>query len=1014
MESHATSYKNKPNISPSSTITKATGPQQIQPRLATILPLPYVNPNRIIDIPRQKRSKAKRSCDSCRKRRIRCNADTVQPCYGCKSVGAECHFRDNINTNKNDNNNDNNTNMNNNNDEQQEQAKQSSQSHIEAFEDRVSRLENIIQGVQNKYKRDQDSQRQQQSDMDEDDDDIDVNEKDIGKGAASSRTLIGTHNYHVHDGVSSSIVATLCGFKDVIPVSPTEEMVEHMSLLQINDYDRTRYIGSSSGVHLLNQSIFTSNMIHRIIYDQPCTTSWVAQKLNNDKSEQVIIKARAREPSPPLPFSDDIRPIVLKKLSLLDDIPHLTDELIELMIHAYFTFVQPHIPILNKLSFLEQYYFQNPHPPDEYLLSAMCVVATDFLHFQDDYVIGTNFDRKTIHIIKRCLRDKAMKIMEVVYRRSRISSLQTLILLATFVTLCDSSDEEDDSIHWILTGTAIRMAQDLGLHRSSTRWNIPQREIEHRRRLWYSLYIMDKWVAAELGRPIAIPEEEFDVELPSPHEIDSAYHPVNDDDREMRGPMLICQAETCIREKRQEYAPFLSVISLSAILRKILVIYSPKLQNDKNRNIEEIVDALDIELNQWRANLPPDIQFNIRNPAESNGHGVVLYIFYHCLVILLHRPFIAGPYCDGNSLHSLRSQSSCTTAALNIIDATQLMVNSGSSHLPRSFLGYSVFQASIIFILNAGSEDENVRRVGCRNLARCASVYSVDGMRFRVARILNQLSKRYPDESTTADSNNYDENNVRNGPIHNIHNSNNLNHNNSTNSDTHKKQNREVTVPMLSSTSAEALFASSLPREIALFNKLPNNRILRPCFQDLRVRIPPPGPLQPTAPNSSETRRPTIYFPTDTINVTNMTIQQIHLQQQQLEIQHNQQQIQQQQQQYQQLQQQPLLNIATTTSSSSSIPVDTALYSNYGQQPTENNNIATMSTQHDMIPNNIMENVSGIDASSTYLDRVFREQQMALSSAMDLLPLNNLPEGTYWTQDDWDTFLQGLGYERSL
>ena len=131
---------------------------------------------------------------------------------------------------------------------------------------------------------------------------------------------------------------------------------------------------------------------------------------------------------------------------------------------------------------------------------------------------------------------------------------------------------------------------------------------------------MDKWVAAELGLPIAIPEDGFDVELPSPYEIDSAYHPVTEEDR-VKGPMLIYQAETCIREKRPEYGPFLSTISLTSILRQVLLLYVPKLQNDKERNIEDIVDSLDIQLNEWRNNISPDLHFNVRHPSASNGHG---------------------------------------------------------------------------------------------------------------------------------------------------------------------------------------------------------------------------------------------------------------------------------------------------------------------------------------------------------------------------------------------------------
>ena len=318
MGSHVTSYRDKTTVTETSPGTilsqQEPQPQQPQSRLANILPLPHVNANRIIDIPRQKRSKAKRSCDRCRKRRIRCNADTTQPCHGCKSTGAECHFRDNNNSNK-------------------DQSKQPGQDHIESFEDRVSRLENIIQGVQNKYSEYQ--QRQRQNDMLEDDDE-EEDEEHLGKGTTNG---ILTASKQYHDGADSSVVSALCGFKEGPPMSSTLEMVEQMSLLQINDYERTRYIGSSSGVHLLNQSIFNNNLIHRIVYDKPSTRSWLAQKINNDITEHIIMKAEAREKSsssstPPSSSASDDRLVSHKKLTVLEDIPHLTDELVELLMHA--------------------------------------------------------------------------------------------------------------------------------------------------------------------------------------------------------------------------------------------------------------------------------------------------------------------------------------------------------------------------------------------------------------------------------------------------------------------------------------------------------------------------------------------------------------------------------------------------------------------------------------------------------------------------------------------------------
>ena len=322
MGSHVTSCRNNTTVAETSAGTPLSQqepqPQQAQPKLATILPLPYVNVNRIIDIPRQKRSKAKRSCDQCRKRRIRCNADTIQPCHGCKSAGVECHFLDNSNSNR-------------------DQSKQLGQAHIESFEDRVSRLENIIQGVQNKHSGYR--QQQRQNDMPGEENEEEEDEEHMGKGMTSGILTVSKQH---HEGVDGSVATALCGL-EVVPVNPTLEMVEHMSLLQINDYEQTRYIGSSSGIHLLDQSLFNNNLIHRIVYDKPSAESWVAQKINNDITEHIIMKAEARElssssalssPGPSSASGSDVRLVSHKKLTVLEDIPHLTDELVELMMHA--------------------------------------------------------------------------------------------------------------------------------------------------------------------------------------------------------------------------------------------------------------------------------------------------------------------------------------------------------------------------------------------------------------------------------------------------------------------------------------------------------------------------------------------------------------------------------------------------------------------------------------------------------------------------------------------------------
>lgn len=44
------------------------------------------------DLHRKKRTRAKRSCDLCRKKKTRCDAVDNQPCSKCKLANTECLF----------------------------------------------------------------------------------------------------------------------------------------------------------------------------------------------------------------------------------------------------------------------------------------------------------------------------------------------------------------------------------------------------------------------------------------------------------------------------------------------------------------------------------------------------------------------------------------------------------------------------------------------------------------------------------------------------------------------------------------------------------------------------------------------------------------------------------------------------------------------------------------------------------------------------------------------------------
>lgn len=80
----------------------------------------------------------------------------------------------------------------------------------------------------------------------------------------------------------------------------------------------------------------------------------------------------------------------------------------------------------------------------------------------------------------------------------------------------------------IRMGTAVRMAQDLGLHRE-TNLRVESTSdlafVELRRRVWACCVILDRWFGAALGIPLLIDLLDCDVLLPASYEIDPDLEP---------------------------------------------------------------------------------------------------------------------------------------------------------------------------------------------------------------------------------------------------------------------------------------------------------------------------------------------------------------------------------------------------------------------------------------------------------------------------------------------------------
>ncbi|KAL4781663.1 fungal-specific transcription factor domain-containing protein [Aspergillus varians] len=198
---------------------------------------------------------------------------------------------------------------------------------------------------------------------------------------------------------------------------------------------------------------------------------------------------------------------------------------------------------------------------------------------------------------------------------------------------------------WNTLGFAIRMGQSLGLHvenspnctSSQESW---MRDRAHWRRTWYSMYVLDRLLALQLGRPMAIHEADFQVDLPSLTD-DAPFSPITDDDNSNRasGHMM-------------DY--FLAVIRFSHILGLVIQeLYRPSQVDLSPDQMLHSTAGLDQHLAQWKLNLPRHLRFDLGHTFEKSvsfkRQRNMLAVKFHHLRALVHRPFLCLPFLQMNN-----------------------------------------------------------------------------------------------------------------------------------------------------------------------------------------------------------------------------------------------------------------------------------------------------------------------------------------------------------------------------
>lgn len=365
-----------------------------------------------------------------------------------------------------------------------------------------------------------------------------------------------------------------------------------------------------------------------------------------------------RAPRPAVPPFDSPRP----------ELP--TRATTEQLLKSYYSSVHTMFPILHWTTFqqcIDDLYRPGglQAAPASFVASFFAVLAVGSLYSPEAAVHRS--------VLGSELAEASSRMIDAWHNDYALDHARTQLLMALFLYEANMK-----SAAWTWLGTAVRIAQDLGLHSEVGSWTIVEGEM--RRRIWWTVYILDKSMALELGRPSMIDDADCDVSLPAA--VDDHFI----DDRGMSVPPGSEPVTHCL-------LPVIHVARSYAALGRVLA--SPTIAPTQLATFDQHFASC------WRT-FPAPCDTSSHAPLSPHILNPLTYLLHARL--LLHRHNLA-PTCPPDTRRAALEQ--CMHTA---IDTAELLTRTTSS-LPdgaTSLLTTHIFRCALFLLLTGYLEQASM------------------------------------------------------------------------------------------------------------------------------------------------------------------------------------------------------------------------------------------------------------------------------------------------------------------
>ncbi|KAI9797917.1 MAG: Cutinase transcription factor 1 alpha, partial [Sarcosagium campestre] len=429
----------------------------------------------------------------------------------------------------------------------------------------------------------------------------------------------------------------------------TQFMKPKFARAPIKDAGRVAYLGESSNLSLLvHDKHGNSDVVH---YPLPENVRGSRARLTElDNVEIEILHQRGAFLLPPRA---------------------LCDELIE----AYFTWVAPVVPVINRSRFMRRY--RDPkNPPSLLLLQALLLAGSRVCHNPQLMDANGSTTPAAMTFYKR-----AKALYDANYEDDRVTIVQALVLMGWYWE--GPEDVTKNVFYWSRVATIV--AQGSGMHRSVEGSQLSKADKRLWKRIWWTLFTRDRSVAVALGRPVHINTNDSDVEMVSEDDFidDEESHP-------------------------SEYPPdplhvkfFLQYVKLCEIMGLVLSQQYSVASKHRRQNAIDLTHS-DMALADWLQNCPREIYWE-----RSRHHfwSALLHSNYYTTLCLLHRAHMPPATSQTNGLRQAYSDETVYPSRNIAFQAAGMItsiIEALSAHdelkYCPAFIVYSLFSALIMHV----------------------------------------------------------------------------------------------------------------------------------------------------------------------------------------------------------------------------------------------------------------------------------------------------------------------------